>query len=471
MAVVGFTVWAGIDASAMAGADDLWSDDDPCSTITKLFSSMDRCSTGVTSFCRDGISIRCGIRWIVVNSVIVGVAAAVVVGAVYIPSGLNMLVVREGPAVGNVSGFDGNEFCCGWHCCAGWGIVAFVVEVITLSDNGDGRDVAVTAATVGVTADTAAASSWYSGMVPRSTIGRLQVPSSIEVFPLHPSATNASHASKNSLKPARVRGFRLNKTRNKLTHSLDTRTSFGKRTALRCMLRNKSIWFSPLNGGSPDIISNKTVPTLHRSALASYLQHAPLLESIREKKSQGKMVPGVSLTDDVAIFREPYTTDCHIRFPPVTWIASVGRNQNRQSSNKTTRTGNLQFVVDLRHRGYIRDRWIRRVVTVQWVIDFVVLYPGVSVAASIGKISHVLNPASIVESIPPISVDLSVTESNLVHPHRRSIPGPNKSDWPSFVHRAYKRYSDVDRSAISIFPCPNWKWPFWSTFPNFVQSP
>ena len=37
--------------------------------------------------------------------------------------------------------------------------MAFVVEVITLSDNGDGRDVAVTAATVGVTADTAAASS------------------------------------------------------------------------------------------------------------------------------------------------------------------------------------------------------------------------------------------------------------------------------------------------------------------------
>jgi len=73
-----------------------------------------------------------------------------------------------------------------------------------------------------------------SGMDPRLLDDRRRhAPGSFVGTPSHPSATNTSQASKNSLNPARLSGLRLSKSRNKLTQGLETRTSGGNRTAFR----------------------------------------------------------------------------------------------------------------------------------------------------------------------------------------------------------------------------------------------
>ena len=64
-----------------------------------------------------------------------------------------------------------------------------------------------------------------------------------------------------------VTGLRFNSNRNKFTHSLLTLTltltltCSGIRSDLVWMLRNRWMWLSPMKGGRPAIISNKTVPT------------------------------------------------------------------------------------------------------------------------------------------------------------------------------------------------------------------
>jgi len=204
--------------------------------MTKLFSSVEFWSS--LSFRRVGISIGCGI----LVELMVGSSVSPAVGALAKrwcrpldvgglgTSGLKPRcagacftsaelfdVTLIGIGFDLVAGRDDrtSAVCC-W-CCAG----ALVATVIKLSDGGGGGDV------VGDVPS-------FSGIVPRSIPGgppRLQIPASVVTVPWQPKATNASQASKNSLKPARLRGFRLNKSRNRLMHSLLTFTPFGNRTA------------------------------------------------------------------------------------------------------------------------------------------------------------------------------------------------------------------------------------------------
>lgn len=81
--------------------------------------------------------------------------------------------------------------------------------------------------------------------------------------------------SKKSGKVIRSTGFRLSKRRMSFLRSSEAGLSSGNlmRSSPRSIFRSSSTWLDARKGGLPTIISYNTVPTDHRSALASYFSY------------------------------------------------------------------------------------------------------------------------------------------------------------------------------------------------------
>mmetsp|Transcript_13006 Transcript_13006/g.27492 ORF Transcript_13006/g.27492 Transcript_13006/m.27492 type:complete len:211 (-) Transcript_13006:928-1560(-) len=77
---------------------------------------------------------------------------------------------------------------------------------------------------------------------------------------------------KNSSKEMRSTGLRRRRCLMRLLQSEErlTATPSGRRASVRSMFRSSITWFAPPKGGRPVTSSNRIVPTLQRSAFASY---------------------------------------------------------------------------------------------------------------------------------------------------------------------------------------------------------